>query len=272
MAIVTYNIKATSIGTGYLPGTTFLFYTSIEDCGVGTPVDVSTDQTIPASVNEPVTIAEFIDGLRFDLDEAFETLYVYPLLPNPLQSNDCRLGCENPSHALTLSGFIPAPTPSVTPTLTPTITPTVTPTPTITPTPTTSPPSAPLPDYWRTFGTWTISKFSNSQLRFTNTGYNRISEAQSLANFLAADGYISSGQTETIITGVRIHTSDQSTLDAPNPAYQYINLDTYRQAGSGLTWFESSGTAYVDLTNLLTIPADFVNRTDVFLFYNINDV
>lgn len=267
MANVTYYIRATDIGSGYPTGTTFQFFTDQSLCGISAEaVNVSTDIYSTPTENTPITKTEFQNGFRVDLDESIQYLYASPSIIN-IRTTDCRLGCTN---VLDLTGYV-VPTSTPTPTPTPTITAapaTPTATPTLTPTPTQQ---EPLPN-WVSFGNWTIQKFGNNGFRFTNTGYNRLSEGQALGNYLAADGYLPTGNTETIKSGIRIHTSEQSSLQQPDPAYLYINLDTYNLQGiSSVTWYSDATTVYIDLQALNTVPVDFPSRMDVFLYYNVND-
>jgi hypothetical protein len=266
--MATYNIRATVLGDGYPSDTQFLFYISAEDCGVGTPVYPDTvNDPNPEPIDErPLTKNEFLAGFSITLEDQVEFLYVYPFTTD-IASFDCRFDCTAEDRRLSLSQFTtPTSTPQNTPTQTPlAATPTNTP-PAATPTNT---PTADLPAWVGPFGSWTVSKIGSTQLRFINTGFNRFTDGQQLADYLAFDGYIAAGQTEVMASGVHIFTSEQSKLDPPNPSFEYIDLDSFKQPGSGLTWFSDGTQTIVDLTNLNSVPVNFPTYTipEAFIYY-----
>ena len=265
MALIEYNIKASSIGTSYPTGTLFLFYTSIEDCGIGIPVNVTPNVYGTPTSNSPVTIAEFIAGVRVAVDSSIQYLYVYPVYPAGTREQDieCKLGCAEPSHRIELSGYIPlSPSPSLTPS--PSATPSITPS--ISPTPSSSPPQTGPTYNWSSFGIWTLAAVSSTTFRFTSTDIYSVNPSN-LANYLSSGG-IYQGSPSIINSGVKVYPENQPTGATDPPSTSVIlDISSYvLGAQSQIVYTSSPYTRVIELINMDTIPSNFPTSTQTFRF------
>ena len=167
MATIEYNVSASYIGSA-LGDSSYVIYAG--ECGV------------PANIVQTATKAELLSGITVSVDSSIQSIFLVPVLDNPLTS-DCILGCANTWSELVLSEYVVSPTPTVTPTstLNPSATPSVTPTRTVTP-------STSVPDGYTTFDLPQIlSKISVDQLQVEINGpvWLRPSVAAAIASYAA---------------------------------------------------------------------------------------
>lgn len=246
MPTIQYNISASYIG-GNLGESTYVIYK--DECGIS------------SNIVATATSSSLSQGISFSVDSSVEKLYLVPVLDDPLNS-DCLLGCNNTWSELTLSGFVPSPTPTVTPsaTLNPSPTPTITPTRTVTP-------STSTPDPYTTFDVdQIVTKVLTDRLQVAiyAADWIRASKAAAIASYAANGGYVpesdSTGNNNVALTrSFTIYTEGETSIVTVNTSgtarvYWYDDPDP------------AEDTAYVIFDNIslpTSIPNAPTNATDL---------
>ena len=246
MATIEYNISASYIGEA-LGASSYIIYAG--ECGVSTNI-VAT-----------ATSSSLSQGITISLDSNVEKIYLVPVLDDPL-SSDCLLGCGNSWSELTLSGFVPSPTPTVTPSPTPSAQVTASPTPTPSITPSTSPP----PEFTTFDVDQIVSKISTDRLQVAiyAADWIRNSKAAAIASYAANGGYVpmsdSTGNNNVALTrNFTIYTEGETSIVTVNTSgtarvYWYDDPDP------------NEDTSYVIFDNIslpASIPNAPTNATDL---------